>query len=321
MTKTAKILLTAAAVMTVVGLLGFVLMMSLRGWDFAALDTEHFETNTYTVTESFDRISVNVYTTDITFVPAEDESCSVVCKETEKQKHSVSVKDNTLVIEMTDTRKWYDHIGISTQSPAMTVYLPKTEYDSLTVSSNTGDLTVPANFSFASLTVKSDTGDVDCLASVSGTAAIHLDTGHINMNTITADRLELSSDTGKIQLDSVTVTGDIQVETDTGKIFLTDTSCANLKADSDTGDMRLKNVTAEGSFSIENQTGDVEFIDSDAAEIYVETDTGDVTGTLRSQKIFQTESETGAIRVPDSPAGGRCQITTDTGDIELQIAS
>lgn len=321
MKKTGKIWLITAAVLTVVGLLSFVLIMTVRGWDFISLRTETFETNTYTLSESFDQISVDVDTSEISFVPAEDTACSVVCTETEKLKHSVSVQNGTLIIEMTDTRKWYDHIGIFWGTYKVTVYLPKTEYASLMIKTHTGDVAVPKDFIFEALTIDGDTADVDCFASVSGTASIRSNTGDICMDTITAEHLALSSDTGKVQLDSVTVTGDIQVETDTGKIFLTAASCANLKADSDTGDMRLKNVTAEGSFSIANQTGDVEFTDSDAAEIYVETDTGDVTGTLRSQKIFQTESETGDIRVPDSLTGGRCKITTDTGDIKLQIAS
>ena len=50
------------------------------------------------------------------------------------------------------------------------------------------------------------------------------------------------------------------------------------------------------------------------------TDTGEVKGTLRSEKIFFTESDTGKISVPKSVTGGRCEITTDTGDIEIEIA-
>lgn len=83
----------------------------------------------------------------------------------------------------------------------------------------------------------------------------------------------------------------------------------------------MKRVIAEGEFDIKSDTGDVKFSDSDAEEIYAETDTGDVTGTLCSEKIFQTHSDTGDIHVPDSLTGGRCKITTDTGDIEIRITS
>ncbi len=46
---------------------------------------------------------------------------------------------------------------------------------------------------------------------------------------------------------------------------------------------------------------------------------GDVKGTLLSEKAFFAESDTGDIDVPKTNVGGRCEITTDTGDIQIQI--
>ena len=57
----------------------------------------------------------------------------------------------------------------------------------------------------------------------------------------------------------------------------------------------------------------------DAAEIYVKTDTGDVTGTLLSDKKFFAESDTGKVSVPKSVTGGRCEISTDTGRIDITV--
>jgi len=65
----------------------------------------------------------------------------------------------------------------------------------------------------------------------------------------------------------------------------------------------------------------VEFTACDAGEIVIETDTGDVEGTLLSDKIFITETDTGRIDVPKTTTGGRCQITTDTGDIKIKIVN
>ena len=58
---------------------------------------------------------------------------------------------------------------------------------------------------------------------------------------------------------------------------------------------------------------------SDAASIFVETDTGDVKGSLLSEKIFIINTDTGKKEVPESTTGGRCKITTDTGDIKITI--
>ena len=44
-----------------------------------------------------------------------------------------------------------------------------------------------------------------------------------------------------------------------------------------------------------------------------------MTGTLRSEKVFLVESDTGSIEVPKTTTGGRCEIRTDTGDIRIDI--
>ena len=81
----------------------------------------------------------------------------------------------------------------------------------------------------------------------------------------------------------------------------------------------MKNVIATERFSIERDTGDVILEGCDAAEIFIETDTGDVRGTLLSEKVFITETDTGRVSVPSSITGGRCEITTDTGNIKINI--
>ena len=81
----------------------------------------------------------------------------------------------------------------------------------------------------------------------------------------------------------------------------------------------LKNVIATEKISIESDVGDIKFEGSDAAEIYFKTSTGDVAGTLLSEKIFITDTSTGRISVPKTTTGGKCEIKTSTGDIEIAI--
>jgi len=124
---------------------------------------------------------------------------------------------------------------------------------------------------------------------------------------------------GKITVSGVTCQGNMGLQVSTGKTVITGTSCQNLISDGDTGSLVLQNVIAAEKFSIERSTGDVSFTDCDAAEIFVETDTGDVTGSLLSEKVFIVETDTGKIDVPKSVTGGRCEIETDTGDIEITV--
>ena len=268
-------------------------------WDFTKLSTNQYETNEHTVTEAFQGISVHTNTADIIFARTEEDACSVVCFERSNEKHSVSVKDGTLVIEISDTRKWYEHIGIGFKTPQITVYLPRNEYDTLTV--------------------KSDTGDVTCYASVSETLKIKATTGDILLSNLSVGSLELSVSTGKIKASGVTCEGDVSVRVSTGKTNLTDMTCKSLITKGSTGDLSLKNVVASGSFSIERSTGDVTFDGSDAAEIFVKTDTGDVEGSLLSSKVFMVTTDTGDKDVPKTVSGGRCEIATDTGDIRIRI--
>lgn len=280
MKKSTKIWLIIATSLVALGCIMFSALMTVNDWDFTKLNTIKYETNTYQVTEEFNRISMLTDTADILFVQSDDKICKVVCYEMSDMKHTTTVQNDTLTINVTDEREWYDHIGITLGSPKITVYLPKTEYDSLAIKEDTGDIEVPEVFKFKSIDIATSTGD--------------------------------------IIIAGVTCEGDIVINVSTGKANLTDIKCKSLISDGSTGDISLKNVIATEKFSIERSTGDVKFDACDATEIWVETDTGDVTGKLLSEKIFITQTSTGDVHVPKSTNGGKCEITTSTGDIYMK---
>ena len=280
MKKSTKIWLITATSLVALGCIMFSVAMTKNHWDFTKLSTVKYETNTYEVTDDFNSISMLTDTADILFVQSDDKICKVVCYEMSDMKHTTTVQNDTLTINVTDEREWYDHIGITLGSPKITVYLPKTEYDSLAIKEDTGDIEVPKDFKFGSIDISTSTGDI----------------------TITG----------------VTCEGDIVINVSTGKANLTDIKCKSLISDGSTGDISLKNVIVTEKFSIERSTGDVKFDACDATEIWVETDTGDVTGNLLSEKIFITQTSTGDVHVPKSTNGGKCEITTSTGDIYIK---
>ena len=117
----------------------------------------------------------------------------------------------------------------------------------------------------------------------------------------------------------VTSKGDVSVSVSTGKTYITDTKCKSVISNGDTGGISLDNVIAAEKFSIERSTGDVKFNNSDATEIYVKTDTGDVTGNLLTDKVFIAQTDTGKVDVPKTVIGGKCEISTDTGNIMISI--
>lgn len=319
MRKITKIWLTLAVFLFVTGLILFAAVMQKYNWDFTKLSTTEYETNTYVINEQFTNLSINTDTADIVFALSDDGKCTVECYEEEKAKHSVTVQDDMLVIKVIDNKSWYDHIGINFSSPMITVYFPQAEYTSLSISEDTGDIEIPEDFTFQNVDISLSTGDAHFCASAHEMIKIKTSTGDIHAENVSAGALDLSVSTGRVTATGVTCQRDITVGVSTGKTYLTDVTCKNVLSSGSTGDITLKNVIAAEEFSISRSTGDVKFDGCDAAEIFVETGTGDVTGSLLSDKIFIAQTDTGKIDVPKSTTGGRCEITTDTGDIKLDI--
>ena len=319
MSTPAKIWIVIATVLVLLGVALFVTVMSANQWDFSRLSTSKLVSNSYSVSEDFYDLSINTDTAHIVLLPSDDETCKVICYEHEKETHAVVVSDGRLSISLTDQRKWYDYIGISFGTPKITVYLPKTVYGQLSIKESTGDIELPKDFTFEGIDVTASTGDVKLEASATGAIKIKTSTGDICAEGLSSASLELSVTTGKATVRSVNCAGEVKIHVSTGDTILSDVACGSVTSSGSTGDVSMKNVVATEDFSIKRTTGDVGFDGCDAAEITVKTDTGSVAGTLLSEKVFITSTDTGRVDVPKSVSGGRCEITTDTGDIKVSV--
>ncbi len=239
MKRGTKVWLIIAAILFLLGTMIIVGDFIMVKFDFAKIATTKYVTNTYEIQENYKNIKIVTNTANVALVPSKDAKDTVVCKEEENVKHLVEVKDDTLVIKVIDTRKWYEHIGINFGTSKITLYLSKDIYDALSIKTSTGKVSV---------------------------------------ENLSADTLDITVSTGNIRV--------------------TDVVCK--------GDMKMK-----------VSTGDIKLDKSDAAEIFIKTSTGNVTGTLLTEKVFITQTSTGNIKVPKSIKGGRCEITTSTGNIKI----
>ncbi|MGN1052881.1 MAG: DUF4097 family beta strand repeat-containing protein [Candidatus Scatosoma sp.] len=318
MKKAVKAGLITAAVLVVIGALIFVLTAYSVGWNFNKLGEGRYETKTYEVKEEFSNVSLKTDTADIAFVPSDDGNCKVVCDEEKNKKYSVAATDGVLTVEVVDTRKWYERTSWFS-SENITVYLPRTEYASLVVEGSTGAVEIPEKFSFDNVDVTVSTGSVKCFARATGSVKITASTGDVYVENVSAGLLDLTVSTGKITASGVTCDGDVKIAVSTGKTVASDIRCENFISTGSTGDISLKSVIAAQKFTIQRSTGGVKFEGCDAAGIYVKTSTGDVIGSLLSEKVFITNTNTGETDVPKTSGGGRCEITTSTGDIKIQI--
>lgn len=319
MKRSTKIWIITSIALIVVGVSLVIAAFAKNEWDFSRLGTTKYVSNEYVFEEDFESISIKADTADIIFKESSDEKCRVECYEQENVQHTVSVNSSTLLIEAVNEKEWYEYIEINFDSPSVTVYLPKNEYSSLKIENDTGKIEIPKFVSLEKIDVNVSTGDVKCYASVTDTIDIKSSTGAITVESIMANTLNLSVSTGNVKINDVSCTGDVNVSVSTGKTSLTDVKCKNVTSDGDTGDITLNSVLASDTIDIKRRTGDVKFDSSDANEIKINTSTGDVTGSLLTGKSFITESNTGDIDVPDALGSGRCEISTDTGDIHIKI--
>ncbi len=290
----------AAICLLALGVIICVGAYAATGFDFSKLEIGKSETKSYKANEPFTSIDAELKTTDIVFRPSEDGVCSVVWAENEKYTCSVSVEAGTLKIICENQRKSFDIINLFSKSLSMTVYLPSAEYDQIKVTGETADVSIENGLSFNYVDVKAGTGK-------------------ITIGGIAAGQLALQTSTGDISLRSVSCSGSVSITVSTGDIRIDELACASLFAKGSTGSVKLKNVTASECFDISFTTGSITFDSCDAADIKVKTTTGSVRGTLRSEKIFIAKASTGSVHVPDTASGGRCEITTSTGDINISI--
>ncbi len=298
--KKAAIWLIIAVSLVLLGGIIFVGALYMAGWDFKALGNNNYKTNTVDIAKEFQRISVVSDTEDVVFALSKDGNCKVVFYERDNEKHSASVVDNTLLITNIEDKKWYEHISFfSFGTPKITVYMPQSEYDLLTVRESTGDVEIPKDFTFGGIDVSVSTGDINCFASAKDAININTSTGDIYAKDFSAKQVNISVSTGRTKLQNI--------------------ECDNLSSSGSTGDIILKDVICKEKMTISRSTGDVKLLSSDSSELFIKTDTGDVAGSLLTNKVFITQSDTGEIDVPETLTGGKCKITTDTGDITISI--
>ena len=321
MSKCKKIWLITAASLVLLGGILYVGVMTMLGWNFKNLSTVKYETNAYEISEAYQSISVVTDTADVIILPSEDGVTTVTCYEEQRIKHAVSVQDGTLVIDQTDTRKWYHYIGVSLESTKITVRIPAGEYEALSVKIITGDVDLSRGITFGNVDIKGNTGDVECRSDVTSLLSVKVGTGSIEVAGISAGAMNLTASTGDIDLESVTCAGDINLKVGSGDVELEDVTCVNLTGKTNTGDVEFSRVLTAGTVTLDTDTGSVEFERCDAAELRIATNTGSVRGTLLSEKIFVAKSDTGSIRVPETLKGGKCKITTNTGSIRISIVN
>lgn len=260
------------------------------------------EEKTYSVTESFENIDIQTTECNIVLLPSEKNVCEIVCTESDKSTHTVSVENNTLKVVRKDTRKWYERIGVSFSASnfEIKVYLPKGEYEALQASSASGNIIVSDALSFSKAELSTASGNISYASNTKNAWNGKTFSGDIEITNIIGETVNAKSTSGEITLK----------ECQADAIELVSTS----------GDISLEDTIAETRLSIKTTSGEVSLESCDSEDIAIQTISGDVIGTLRSEKQFITSTTSGDISHPDSTSGSqKCTVNTTSGDIRLTV--
>lgn len=279
MKRTVIAILIAVLVVAIGGALVFAGLSAVR-YDFRKLDRTEYATNTHSV-GPVRAIDVQCDTADVELVAGGEADCKVVCFENDREKYTVDAVDGTLVIRPENSRTRWSLFGFAFKSPKITIYLPAGVYELLKAQLETGDITADKALSFDRLEVGLETGDLVLNGVQARLVKAHGSTGDIRLADMAPEALDVSVNTGKIELVNVVCSGDLRCESSTGDIRLTDVDGANL---------------------------------------YLSASTGDIEGTIRTEKVFSAHASTGKVSVPATTTGGRCEAETSTGDIRLTLS-
>ena len=291
------------------------LLISISALCFAACDGVLTEV-THNIDGEFSQISVTTDTADVIFVK-HDGAPYVKCAKQKDFTLTVTVEDGLLAIRLIDTRAWYQKIFTFGAGGKVRVYLPQSAWDHVHVQTATGDVEI-TDVTANKITVTTSTGDIDGAALKANEVILTASTGDIDVESILSVNLSVTTSTGDVDLIGA-LSETLTVTTNTGEVDLERVvASADLKIETDTGDVDLQSSSGF-KVTVITDTGEVSFSRLDGTEIFIETDTGDVKGTLLTDKIIFAQTDTGRVDVPKLTTGGRCEITTDTGDIRISI--
>ena len=302
-------------------LISFAALASLD-FNFFEMGTMESVTNTHVVTEDFTSIRVWGAECDVRLIPSEDAACTVLCNETDRITHTVAVKNGVLTIERTDNRKWFEHIGFMWHywGPIeVIVYLPERAYEDLYIRTASGSVEIPDVFSFTHAEVEGISGDIRFAAKVKEALLLKAVSGDIQVGGINPQALTVESTSGKVIVDSVDVSTAFSCNTISGRQEISHLTCESATANSTSGSVIASDLIASESIRMEAVSGSLKLTRCDADTLWLKTVSGSVTGTLCTEKVFVTHTTSGSIHVPDTVAGGTCEVNTVSGRISLDV--
>ena len=312
MKKSKKIWMIVAACCILVGGVMMVASAAAVGFDFSKFNTRFiyqktysvevsYEEKTHTAENTFTQIEISTEWENVRFVLSEDDTCKVVCPVQEETDFTVEVENNTLRIIKNEDEWQKNVIGFQFSAPEdVTVYLPEKIYQALSVTTGSGNVFLPSDFTFADVNLLSGSGNLEIRAPIGHTVHAESASGKISVQAFNGETLELKTASGEIDVQDSTVKA--------------------IRVSSVSGNLEIKQTVASEEALLQSTSGDVNFERFDAPRMEVTTVSGNVSGSLQSGKQFSVNSLTGNVQVPPNTSQSQvCTVSSTSGDVELTV--
>lgn len=217
--KTQKILFKAAIILIILGvIIGGVKLFRVM------TQTETLLIHSEVIEDSFENISIDIDTDDITIESSKDDKCHLETDEFKDLPHETTVVNNTLTIKQVSKSELFKNIEFGKDSPKLKLYLPKKSYKNLYVNGDLGNVTVSSEFTFGDVTIKIDTGNIKLSNVVAHNKfEFDIDVGNITMDNCDAEEITAEVDTGNVK-GSLRSDKVFNVRVDVGSVSVPDTN-------------------------------------------------------------------------------------------------
>ena len=296
------------------------------------------------------RVEIREREFDVTILPTTENTYRL--EASNEHYHNVTLENGTLRIVRNKQQK--ERRFFSSVSGELTLYLPEGQYQSLDVTTASGDIAVRQDFGTVHITGASS--DVTLAGTYPDKAMVQTASGDVSLDGIFGGELEvltasgsqnlkgrfasgkLRSASGDMELSGASFTGDLTAETASGDMTLSNVLarglrlrsasgdvhmervCAEiLNAESRSGDLNLEQVLSKGDFLCKTTSGDVSLEGCDSPQMGFTTVSGDISGSLLHGKQFSCRSVSGEMNLPGGTPRGTCSISTVSGDADLEI--
>lgn len=296
------------------------------------------------------RVEIREREFDVSIVPTTEDTYRL--EASSEGYHDVTLENGTLRI-VRNKQQMKRRLFFS-DSGELTLYLPKGQYQALDVTTASGDIEVRQDFGTVHITGASS--DVTLAGTYSGKVTVQTASGDVALEGIFGGALEVQTASGSqdlkgrfasgkllaasgdIEISQASFSEDLAVEAASGDLTFFNVLAQELRLRSASGDVRMERVCAEtlnaesrsgdldlervlskGDFLCKTTSGDVSLEGCDGPRMSFTTVSGDISGSLLHGKQFSCRTVSGEMNLPGGTPQGTCNISTVSGDADLEI--